>query len=131
MAANKTLKKTTKTKECSYEELKDDVLEWFSVARATSFPISGPIVQAEALKIAEVLKFNDFKASNGWLRSFKTRNNISFQSSCGESKSVNEDSTALWKTMLSDVYEGYEAKISRIWMRQLCFSKLYPIKLSN
>ena len=67
-------------------------------------------MQEQALKIAKILKLDDFSASNGWLRCFRKRYNISFKTSCGESNSVDENSVALWKTKLRDICEGYEAK---------------------
>ena len=40
--------------------------EWFKKARCHNYPLSGPIIQAKALKFDTTLGLTDFKASNGW-----------------------------------------------------------------
>ena len=39
-------------------------------------PVSGPMMQEKALAISQQLNLSDFKASTGWLRSFKQRHDI-------------------------------------------------------
>ena len=41
---------------------------------------AGPMVQDEALKIADRLEMKQFTASNGWLSRFLARNDIKFKS---------------------------------------------------
>ena len=68
------------------------------------------------------LNTEDFKASNGWLRRWKGRNNISFEAVFGESKCVTPDVVKTWletslPTVLSsnydlkDIYNANEFKI--------------------
>ncbi|VDI00273.1 Hypothetical predicted protein [Mytilus galloprovincialis] len=54
-----------------YGELNDLVFQWFKQARAKNIPLSGPIIQEKALELAETLDLTDFKASNGWLESWR------------------------------------------------------------
>ena len=56
-------------------------------------PISGPILQEKALQIAKALDVSpdEFKASNGWLDRFKTRNGIKAKFISGEAGDVSED----------------------------------------
>jgi hypothetical protein len=65
-----------------------NVWEWFTNARSKNVHTSGPVVQSEALTVARSLGNDQFKASTGWLESFKKRNNIVWNGVCGESKDV-------------------------------------------
>ena len=56
------------------------------------------------------LNIEDFKASNGWLRRWKERNNISFEAVSGEPKSVPPEMVNTWletslPTVLSSNYD--------------------------
>ena len=44
---------------------------FFSQAKAKNLPLSGPILQSKALVFAEKLGIQEFRASNGWLTSWK------------------------------------------------------------
>lgn len=66
-------------KKTGNEEINELVYQWFLNARAKNLPISGPILQFQAKQIAERLGKNAFKASNGWLQSFRNRHEISFK----------------------------------------------------
>ncbi|XP_041067296.1 tigger transposable element-derived protein 4 [Carcharodon carcharias] len=67
---------------------------WFQHVQSQGVSVNGPIIQKAALHFAKELGINDFKASNGWLRSFRSRNNISFETFCDESPGVNQ----AWKS---------------------------------
>jgi hypothetical protein len=64
--------------------------EWFMNARSRNIHMSGPIVRSEALAVATSLGNDQFKASTGWLDSFKKRHNIEWNRVCGESEDVDE-----------------------------------------
>jgi hypothetical protein len=74
-----------------YSELNDLVFKWFKQARAKNSPLSGPIIQEKAMEFANGLKFMDFKASNGWLESWRSRCSIGFFKVCGESANVDDN----------------------------------------
>ena len=42
--------------------------DWYLLAREQLVPVTGPMLQAEALVIANGLGHSEFKASNGWLQ---------------------------------------------------------------
>lgn len=71
------------------EEINEVVWEWFTNARSKKFT-SGPVLQSEALAVDKSLRNDQFKASTGWLDSFKKRHNIVWNEVCGESKDVDE-----------------------------------------
>ena len=51
---------------------KNAMLEWFRMARSKNIPVSGPMLQAKAVAVAEQMQLENFKASSGWLEKFKT-----------------------------------------------------------
>lgn len=51
-----------------YEDIESTVYDWYSLARQRLMPVSGPMLQEEALIVASRSGIGDFKASNGWLR---------------------------------------------------------------
>ena len=77
-------------------------------ARAKYIPISGPILQEKALQLATELGFNDFKASAGWLESWKSRYNIGHFKICGDSADVNEATVTEHKASLQEKLRGFE-----------------------
>ncbi|XP_025425687.1 jerky protein homolog [Sipha flava] len=48
-----------------FEQVERDLYRWFISGRSKSLPIFGPILQAEATKLAEELRTSNFMASNG------------------------------------------------------------------
>jgi hypothetical protein len=82
------------------------VWEWFTNARSKSIHISGPMVQSEALAAANSLANDQFKASTGWLVSFKKRHNIVWNGVRGESKDVDESVVSVYKPKLISPYES-------------------------
>ena len=49
------------------EELNKTVFAWFTRVRTLNLHVSGPILQAQAVKFAKQLGIDEFKGSNGWL----------------------------------------------------------------
>ena len=55
-----------------YQDVDDAVYEWYRLARERQhIPVSGPMLQSEALLLAKELGNDSFKVSNSWLQSFK------------------------------------------------------------
>ncbi|XP_034945951.1 tigger transposable element derived 5-like [Chelonus insularis] len=71
---------------------------WFQDKRQAGVPINGPMIQAQALRFNSIFGGNeDFKASNGWLRSWKERHGIRALTICGEKLSANIEATDPFK----------------------------------
>ena len=69
----------------SNDDVNDLMWQWFQKIRSQNIPVSGPMMQEKALAIAKERNLSDFKASRGWLRSFKARHNIYKCTKCGRS----------------------------------------------
>lgn len=86
------------------------MFKWFKQARAKNIPLSGPIIQEKAMEFANDLKFMDFKASNGWLESWRSRFSIGFFKVCGESAEVDENVVDDFRSKIGKIVEGYKAE---------------------
>ena len=106
---------TKRSRGAKNEEVDNALLEWFQKARSKNMPISGPILQEKALQIAKALDVSpgEFKASNGWLDRFKTRNGIKAKFISGEAGDVSEDTVGSWKERLPDILQGWAPE--NIW----------------
>lgn len=104
---NSTRKRTVTAKN---EELELKLFDFFSQLRAANLPITGPLLVEKAKTIANTLEITDFKGSNGWLRGFKNRFNITCLAVCGEAQKVNENEVSSWLQLNKPVFEKYSAK---------------------
>ncbi|CAF1622589.1 unnamed protein product [Adineta ricciae] len=90
------------------QSINESVYEWFVAQRAKKIPVSGPILQTYARKVARELDGeSEFKASNGWLERFRTRYNVNFRVISGEAAAVCEETVADWKSRLATILEEY------------------------
>lgn len=93
-----------------YEDIDTAVYEWYHLARERLVPVSGPMLQEEALMIACELRHNNFKASNGWLQSFKLRHNIKQLVVSGEAGDVREETVQAWRERLPTLVQRYASQ---------------------
>ena len=63
-------------------------LEWCAMCRNSNIPISGTMLQEEALLVTQRLETEGFTASNGWLEKFKKHHNICNMTVTGEWEGV-------------------------------------------
>src|SRR6266511_3060273 len=68
--------------------IEDALILWIQKALECNVTITGTIIQQKALRFAELLGNNDFKASIGWLDKFKQRYSIKEYNKHGESQSA-------------------------------------------
>ena len=81
--------------------------KWFEKVSYQHIPVSGLTLQEKALKFSADLRNCDFKASNGWLKSFQKRHSIMFNVIFGESVGKPKETLDTWKEMLPTIIEGY------------------------
>lgn len=93
-----------------HEEIDKALLDWFRKARSKNIPITGPMLQEKATRIAEALDVSgeQFKASNGWLDHFKKRTGIKAKFISGESEDVREETVDSWKERLPEILQGWQ-----------------------
>ena len=60
--------KHKRVKTGTYKKLNEALLKWFTSMRGNNIPINGPILLEKAHEFAKAFYYNDFTASNGWLR---------------------------------------------------------------
>ena len=96
---------------CSYASENDEIntltWQWFSRMRTLAISISGPMIQAQALHYAKELGKDQFKASNGWLDSFKKRNSISQPVVRADTARVSHRTADSWTAQVHALVEGY------------------------
>lgn len=92
------------------EEINELCWKWFQDATKRRICVTGPLLQEQARKFSSQLNNDSFKASNGWLESYRKRHNISFGLMSGERGDVNTDTVNDWKEKLKLICKGYEPK---------------------
>lgn len=117
-----------RTKTSSNEEINEAMIHWFKLARQRNIPVSGPMIQEEAKIMAEKMGMTDFKASNGWLSSFKKRHNIKQFAVSGEAADVADETVDSWKERVKTIMEGYEARDTWNLDETGCFYRALPEK---
>jgi len=72
----------------TYENVNKLTAAWVDDIIRSKLPLSGPLIKAQALHYATELGVPAFKASNGWLDSFKKRHQIAHRTLSGERTGV-------------------------------------------
>jgi hypothetical protein len=99
-----------KKRATEFDDINSLTLKWFTKMRGLNLRLSGPMLQEVALKFARELNQLDFKASSGWLESFKMRNNISSKVLIGDSNEVDPEVVSRFQAKFSDFVGDFEPK---------------------
>jgi hypothetical protein len=70
--------------------------------------LSGPIIQEKALEFAQNLDLMEFKATNGWLDSWRSKFSIGFFKICGESADVDQSVVDDFRSKLGTLVANYK-----------------------
>lgn len=87
--------------------VEDALILWIQKALECNVTITGIVIQQKALKFAELLGNNTFKASSGWLDKFKHRYSIKEHNKHGESQSAPIEQIPEMREKLKDVLKNY------------------------
>ena len=101
-------RKYSKVRKLCYKDLDRVAWEWFTSAQAKNIPISGHMIQEQALMYAEQLGHSSFSGSNGWLDRWMKRHNVRLACLSGEAADVNPTVVADWHQKLVSIFEGYD-----------------------
>ena len=98
-----------------FYEVNQYLWKWYSTCRQSNIPISGPMLQEEALIIAKRLggDSGEFNASNGWLDRWKKRYNICEMNVAGEEGDVSQATLDSWSERARELMAGY--KPENVW----------------
>ena len=103
--------KRQKLKSGNHKLMEQAICNWFLNMRSQNVPLSASMIQEKAVIFAKELNTENFQASDGWLRRWKERNNISFKTVSGESKSVTPEMVNAWsETSLPTLLSNYDLK---------------------
>lgn len=100
-------KKYIKPRTAGYEDLDKLVWEWFTTARSKNIPVSGRMIQEQALLYAAELGHDEFSGSNGWLDRWQRRHNVRMSTLSGEAADVSASIVEDWSRRLESVCRGF------------------------
>lgn len=138
---NKILQTNTRIDTGENPMLENILLEWIKQKRSLNIPVNGPTIKEKALYInnellkkeKEELKENieegtpnskqcqkikameNFKASQGWLHRFKTRNGIRQITCKGEKSSADEDGSVAFRQEMANFFQENDYSLDNIY----------------
>lgn len=100
------IKKLKMMKKAPNNHINECLYLWFTQRREQGLPISGPLLKEKALHFnKEIGGDNDFKASEGWLESWKNRYGVRKLQICGEKLSAEPEDVEDFKNTLHSLLE--------------------------
>lgn len=98
-----------KIKDPVYPDIEKAMVIWLNQMRSQNISISGPMIKSKAKEFAQMMNHLDFKATDGYIRGFKRRNNVVFTNEKRKSKQQTE--IEQWK----DLREENEEIIMQVY----------------
>lgn len=84
--------------------------KFFQITNSAILQNTGPILQEKVRKIAHELKVDNFKASQGWLDSFRNRHSSNIRHRLLSGAPLDDQVVENWKTNLVHYLSGYDIK---------------------
>ena len=109
-----------------FDEIDKAVYQWYRLGKQRQVLVTGPMLQEEALKIAEAIGNEVFKAPNRWLEQFKYRHNLKQFVISGEAASVSIATVAGWLERMKELTREYNKE--DVWNvdESGCFFRALP-----
>ena len=107
---NRSSEKRIRLKKSLYADVDEELHDYFVNMRHKKAEICSNDLKTKALEIAIGKGYNDFKASNGFIRCFKSRYNVQFKDLHGEAGSVNTATTIDWFNKLANIIKDYASE---------------------
>lgn len=90
------------------KDIDDYLYKWFQHKRLKNFIITDDILRTKALDLVKEMKMNNFKASSGWLQSFKRRHQIQSFKLTGEADLIDTNVVDDFHTAVKNKLEQYD-----------------------
>ena len=137
--------KRQKLKSDNHELVDQAIFNWFLNMQSQNVPLSASMIQEKVVIFAKELNTDNFQASNRWLWHWKERNNMSFKTVSGQSKSVTPEMVNAWLQTshpthlsnygLKDIYKANEVRPFYLYLPNITYQlkseKCYGEKLSK
>lgn len=65
-----------------YDDVDKAVFAWFQEIHAINILVTGSVIRKKALNLANMLGYDSFQASVGWLNRFRDRHGIALKAVC-------------------------------------------------
>uniref|UniRef100_A0A1B6HRW3 HTH CENPB-type domain-containing protein n=1 Tax=Homalodisca liturata TaxID=320908 RepID=A0A1B6HRW3_9HEMI len=98
-------------KHAKSEPIENAVFTWFLQQRSSGQPISGQILCEKARMFSEKMGVTDFKASQGWLRNFKSRHGIRELDVAGEKLSADREAAIKFVETFKQETKHYDPEL--------------------
>lgn len=94
-----------------YHTINEILFKWYGKCTAANVYPDGSLLQEEAMEIKKRLndqQLSDFKASNGWLESWKQSYGVREKRLCGEADDVSITTVKAWIERIPELCRDYE-----------------------